>query len=307
MKVFCPDINENWILDRITLEYCETTSQNIVNDINECDTILLFAPFVWKQIPEYFLQTKKLILFLHHIVPQKFNPQEFLERDKFVDCYIVPNEITKSFIQKLTNKPIEKVHYWINQELWQKTNSEETRKQLGLENKFVIFSAVRDTEGQGCDGLNPLPKIEKNPEGLVQAIKLVQKNIGVEIFVILGGWRRQFIIKRLKEENIKFIYIERPELDIINALYDVADLCIQASLYEGGSQQIIECAYKKVPIISTDAGLASEILSKNCVFDVTQKFYLPTLEDIECAHQNVIEKCDMKTQIRKIDAIINSI
>ena len=45
------------------------------------------------------------------------------------------------------------------------------------------------------------------------------------------------------------------------------DLYIVASRIEGGPQAILECAVTKTPIISTDVGIASEILGKESIFD----------------------------------------
>ena len=47
----------------------------------------------------------------------------------------------------------------------------------------------------------------------------------------------------------------------INDLYNILDLYIVSSRIEGGPQAIMEAAYTKTPIVSTDVGVASEILS----------------------------------------------
>ena len=49
----------------------------------------------------------------------------------------------------------------------------------------------------------------------------------------------------------------------INELYNILNLYIVASRYEGGPQSILECSLTRTPIISTDVGIASEILSPN--------------------------------------------
>ena len=47
----------------------------------------------------------------------------------------------------------------------------------------------------------------------------------------------------------------------LNELYNLLNLYVVSSRYEGGPQAIMECALIKTPIISTDVGIASEILS----------------------------------------------
>ena len=53
----------------------------------------------------------------------------------------------------------------------------------------------------------------------------------------------------------------------MNELYNSLDLYIVGSRVEGGPQSIMECALIKVPIISTDVGIASQILNKSSIFD----------------------------------------
>jgi len=44
------------------------------------------------------------------------------------------------------------------------------------------------------------------------------------------------------------------------------DLYIVSSRVEGGPQAILECAASKTPIVSTDVGVASEILHKDSLY-----------------------------------------
>ena len=47
------------------------------------------------------------------------------------------------------------------------------------------------------------------------------------------------------------------------------DLYIVSSRIEGGPQAVMECAITKTPIISTDVGVASEVLSPSSIFDMS--------------------------------------
>ena len=71
---------------------------------------------------------------------------------------------------------------------------------------------------------------------------------------------------------------------ILNKLYNILDLYIVSSRIEGGPQAIIECGLSKTPIISTDVGVASEILSPKSIFDMSN--YDKALPDIEVAYKN---------------------
>ena len=63
-------------------------------------------------------------------------------------------------------------------------------------------------------------------------------------------------------------------INTLNELYNILDLYIVSSRLEGGPQAIIECATTKTPIISTDVGVASEILHSDSIY---------TLENFENA------------------------
>ena len=52
----------------------------------------------------------------------------------------------------------------------------------------------------------------------------------------------------------------------INELYNILNLYIVSSRIEGGPQAILECAITKTPIISTDVGLASEVLHETSIY-----------------------------------------
>ena len=54
----------------------------------------------------------------------------------------------------------------------------------------------------------------------------------------------------------------------LNKLYNLLDLYIVASRIEGGPQSILECAATKTPIISTDVGISSQILSPSSIFNM---------------------------------------
>ena len=55
----------------------------------------------------------------------------------------------------------------------------------------------------------------------------------------------------------------------MNKLYNILDLYIVSSRIEGGPQAILECAITKTPIISTNVGVASEILSSKSIYDMS--------------------------------------
>jgi len=55
--------------------------------------------------------------------------------------------------------------------------------------------------------------------------------------------------------------------ETLNELYNILDIYIVSSRVEGGPQAIVESAITKTPIISSDVGVASQILNPKSLFD----------------------------------------
>ena len=73
----------------------------------------------------------------------------------------------------------------------------------------------------------------------------------------------------------------------LNELYNLIDLYIVASRVEGGPRSLFECAITRTPIISTDVGFASELLSSSSIFEV-EKFSLAK-PDVEYSRKKVLK------------------
>ena len=162
-----------------------------------------------------------------------------------------------------TDKNVVPSPWWINNNIWSPLNKEKCRNQLGLnKDEFIIGSFQRDTEGSDLK----TPKLEKGPDRFCDIIEEIYKT-NKNLRVLLGGWRRQYIINRLNQAGIPHTYINMPRLEILNIMYNSLDLYVVASRHEGGPQAIAECSATKTPIISTDVGCADYFLNKDCIFN----------------------------------------
>jgi glycosyltransferase involved in cell wall biosynthesis len=103
--------------------------------------------------------------------------------------------------------------------------------------------------------------------------------------VLLAGWRRQYVISRLKKMGVKYHYFELPSFEVVNELYNCLDLYVVGSRYEGGPQSIFECALTKTPIISTNVGAAQTILPKESIYTPGDRG-IPT-SDVDYAFERV--------------------
>ena len=300
MKIFVLQAGEDWFCDRFANEWYKYRQDISTKNPYEADIIWLLPAWQWQKIPIELLRNKLVVATIHHIVPEKFNRNEFLLRDQFVDAYHVPCEKTKELISPYTNRPVYEIGYWYNPALWHPLDKKECRKELGLpDDAFIVGSFQRDTEGYDLKS----PKLEKGPDLFCDYL---ERNRVDNLLVLLNGWRRQYIIKRLEEAGIKYQYEELPSYDIIQKMYASCDMYLVSARYEGGPQAILEAAAMKVPIISTNVGMAVKILPESCIIDITKESYYPTEIDIEKAHINV-QKYNIKTHIEEYEKFFRMI
>ena len=157
--------------------------------------------------------------------------------------------------------------------------------------KYVVGSFQRDTEGHDLKS----PKLEKGPDIFVETVKKINKK---NLLVLLGGWRRQYIMRRLKEESIDYKFIEMAPLETLRDMYACCDLYIVSSRTEGGPQAVLEAAAMKTPIISTDVGMAKDTLSDNCIINMPNNIYIPNTDDVEYCYEKV-KKYEMHECIKE--------
>ena len=267
MKVFALAPKENWICDRFVSEWHLAYPESIAKTPEDADIVWLLADWCWNRVNLQTLSSKIVVATIHHLVPDKFNQasyDEFMFRDKFVDFYHVPCLKTREQVKSLSHKPVVSIPFWVNNNLWNEDTPTINREDLGISNDvFLIGSFQRDTEGHDLKS----PKLEKGPDLFCDAVEEIANSSKKKVEVLLAGWRRQYVISRLEAANIQYHYRELPEFDEIRDLYKMLDLYIVAARYEGGPQAIVEAATMQVPIVSTDVGVASEILSSESIFE----------------------------------------
>lgn len=266
-KVYLLAPGENWIVDRMVDEWTVDNPDITTDDVRASDVVWLLADWCWARLGPAALSGRKVLTTVHHVVPDKFGNcerQDFLLRDRFTTAYHVYNEHTRALIEPLTSKPIHLVPYWANQRIWRPTGDRGAlRKKHGLpEGGFLVGSFQRDTEGKDLSS----PKLEKGPDLLADNL---EKLFAVEkrLHVVLAGWRRQYLLGRLRTAGIPHSYFELPSQDVINELYQTLDMYTVSARYEGGPQSLIECGLLGVPCISRDVGIASQVLPARAVND----------------------------------------
>jgi glycosyltransferase involved in cell wall biosynthesis len=189
---------------------------------------------------------------------------------------------TQNQVEKITKKQIKTIPFWVNDKLWfQIKNKDLLFDKYNLDKtNFYIGSFQRDTEGKDLVS----PKLSKGPDQFLDIVKFYNEN-HQNLVVLLAGKRRQYLINNLKKEGIQYKYLEMVSFEELNELYNLLNLYIVSSRFEGGPQAIMECAITKTPIISTDVGIASEILSKKSIY--TMDNFQNALPDVEVAYKKI--------------------
>jgi glycosyltransferase involved in cell wall biosynthesis len=294
MNIFLSDLNESWVVDRLRKDWYNHNAEISTNDIRNSDIIWIISPWVWKKLSKKILSKKVVICSIYHIDFESFNEKDFYKRDKYVDFYHVISDHTREQLENLTSKKITSIPFWVNSEIFKKLNNTDLiRKKFGFEeDEYLIGSFQRDSEGKDTS----LPKLIKGPDIFFKIVK----NMYLEnrkIRVVLTGKRRDYLITRLNEAGIPYKYFEMVSLSEINELYNILDIYIVSSRIEGGPQAIVECAISETPIVSTNVGIAPEILNKTSIYESIESFK-SAKPDIEFAF-NKASKLTIPTGMQK--------
>lgn len=285
MKIYISKAKESWVVDRFREEWYENNPQISTKNILFADLIWILSPWTIRKSTLNIIKNKKVICTVHHIDEENYEQLEkdnFEYLDQYVDIYHTISQKSYDSLKKLTNKKIYNIPFWVDPKKWfYIVEKEELRKKYGFShNDYLVGSFQRDTEGKDLIS----PKLIKGPDVFIEIVK--KKLISQEnLKVVLTGKRRQFIINELKKNNIKFKYFEMIDFDSLNELYNILDLYVVSSRIEGGPQAILECASAKVPIISTNVGIASEILSTKSIYNIGDEENAEV--DIETQFKNV--------------------
>lgn len=269
MKIYLNQSKENWIIERLRREWYQYNSTISTKLKSRADILWIISPWTYSKKKLIKSTNNKTVLSVYHIDEEKFGKKEqqyFEFRDEFVDVYHVISENTKLQLGELTNKPVFSIPFWINEKIFFNIEDKKNiRQEFNFhEDDFIVGSFQRDSEGTDLS----LPKLSKGPDRFLEIVTNL-RNANPNLKVLLTGKRRDYLISQLIKNKIPYYYFEMVDFQSLNKLYNSLDLYIVASRYEGGPQAIMECAITKTSIISTNVGVAPEILSNSSIFNMS--------------------------------------
>ena len=122
---------------------------------------------------------------------------------------------------------------------------------------FVVGSFVKDGTGFG-DGLEP--KTIKGPDVLVDALDRLARLVP-DLVVFLTGPARGFVRQGLADRGVPFTHRMLEGRDGLARAYHALDACVIASRQEGGPKSILESMATGVPLVTTRAGQAPDLVA----------------------------------------------
>jgi glycosyltransferase involved in cell wall biosynthesis len=243
-------------------------------------------------IPRQLFLGKKVICHMTHDPRVAFENPNFEKVTQFVTLWIAHSTGAKVELEKHGLKALTIPYILDNKKFFPLAkNSQEVQSSYDKWNipreSYLIGSFQRDTEGADLS----LPKLMKGPDIFLDIVRAVYKEKR-NIHVILAGPRRFWLKKQLSEAGIPFTYIgkeitDRDDYPVnilaqeeINVLYNLIDIYLVTSRLEGGPVSILEASAAKCKILSTDVGIARDILSPKCLYNTASEANDLILRDI---------------------------
>jgi len=178
-----------------------------------------------------------------------------------ISIVISPNSLTTSSLIRsgITEEKIIEIPVGVDLEMFPPVRDIEEKVRLRRkwkvpENSYCIGSFQSDDGDFENTGQ---PKWLKGPDLWIECISKIAKK--KNIFILLAGYKRNFVMRELKILNIPFMYHEMVRYDEMPELYKSIDAYLVTSRAEGGPKSIIESMASKVLILTFKVGLGADI------------------------------------------------
>lgn len=278
MKIAVYSDKGNWVIDGISADFRHFSRHEIVNANYGSDVAWVLNPWIFQDVYAK-MKAKKIYLQINHIETNKIKEYNFALFDKYVDKYIVPNHFTQDVLRKYIKKPIYLCPYWLLSTRMTPSNIDNVnklRKKFGED--FILIGSFQKDSVYDTNR----PKLCKGPDVFLSIVNNLNKKYKIKI--ILAGHNRRYLVEQLTLNKIAFEYL--PDYKNINDLYDCLDWYFVTSRIEGGPQAILECAYRKVNILSTNVGMADTVLNPGCICNTENDFLKKINESIDYKDDN---------------------
>ena len=134
------------------------------------------------------------------------------------------------------------------------------------------------------------PKWQKGPDVFAEIVRRVRET-EPRVCVLLAGPRRHWLRRRLKAFGVPVFFLGREsegddfgvnilDRSKLNRLYNLLDLYLVSSRWEGGPHSILEACFAKTKVLSTRVGISEDVLEEASLFDTIPEAVSRISDDI---------------------------
>lgn len=221
------------------------------------------------------LEKKRIVCHICNDLMRTFEDPCMVAATETIGLWVAISRTAEAEIKRLGLKSAY-IPYAVNTNIFtrsfEKVKLQDLKKELGIpDGVFVISNFMRDSSATDLRK----PKEQKGVEQFLAIVRILHKK-GLPIHLLLAGPRRHWLLDKLREHGVPYSYagqemdqddntinILAPER--INELYHLSDLHLVTSRWEGGPRSVLEAAATMTPIICTPVGMASDVLTKECL------------------------------------------
>ncbi len=192
----------------------------------------------------------------------KIHIDKFLKSTSKLDKVITASSLIEKRLLDwgIDSKKLIKIPIGVNTNIFNyanKSKKKEIRKLLNIpQESIVIGSFQKDGVGWG-NGLEP--KLIKGPDIFISTLKKLVKR-GLPIFALITGPARGYVIQNLEKNNIPYYHSFVTQVEELVPLYKALDLYLITSREEGGPMGLLESTSCGIPVISTNVGMAKDVI-----------------------------------------------
>ena len=250
-----------------------TTCRGIRNSIVHFGSVNTFLDFDEPKLPH---KSNKIIVTWFHISPGDKRIEFIPDVDKHVDLWHTSCNTTRDKLVEFGVSAEKTVVIPLGVSLNAFSaplprQKENIRAGLGTPGgKIVVGSFQKDGVGWG-EGLEP--KLIKGPDVFCDVIEGLSRQY--DLFVVLTGPARGYVKRRLENSGIPYSHHFLNDPDELALYYKALDLYIATGRCEGGPKSLLESLASGVPLVSTKAGMAPDIIRDG------ENGFLCDIDDVE--------------------------
>ncbi|MBT3817676.1 MAG: glycosyltransferase family 4 protein [Candidatus Magasanikbacteria bacterium] len=220
-------------------------------------------------------RSNNIVVTWFHVVAEDPRLKKVPELNKKIDLLHVSCNITKKMLVKygMQEDKIIVIPLGVDTKMFisSKIKQNILRKKLDISSDVIVVGSFQK-DGIGWKE-GSIPKLEKGPDVFCDTIEQLAKRY--PIHVLLTGPARGYVKKRLSSLGIRYTHrYLKNYIDIVD-YYNILDLYLITSRYEGGPKGLLEAWACEIPVISTQVGMVQDIA------DHKKTCWIAGIEDVD--------------------------